>query len=168
MRVKVHSSLGNPLALAPCNKRSSNWWRCASVNLGGGPGSGLGAKASSPPCRQAFRHCDTELTEACTRRATSRKLQPCWRSATARQRRRANVLGDPTGLIPHKILPFCYLRNIQCRYKVYRERMDTAQKLYLEGVSIEAIAQRLETDTATIEGWIARPAPRKRRAVANV
>jgi hypothetical protein len=54
-----------------------------------------------------------------------------------------------------------------CRYKFYRERIVVAQKLHLEGVSIEVIAQRLETDTATIEGWIARPTPRKRRAVAN-
>jgi hypothetical protein len=54
-----------------------------------------------------------------------------------------------------------------CRYKFYRERIAAAQKLHLEGVSIEAIAQHLETDTATVEGWIVRPAPRKGRAVAN-
>jgi hypothetical protein len=54
-----------------------------------------------------------------------------------------------------------------CRYKFYRERMAAAQQLHLEGVAIEAIAQRLEADTATVEGWIARPAPRKRRAIAN-
>ena len=50
-----------------------------------------------------------------------------------------------------------------CRYKFYRERIATAQELHLEGVSIEAITQRLETDTATVEGWIARPAPRKHK-----
>jgi hypothetical protein len=54
-----------------------------------------------------------------------------------------------------------------CRYKFYRERIAAAQKLHLDGVSIEAIAQHLETDTATVQGWIARPAPRKGRAVAN-
>jgi hypothetical protein len=54
-----------------------------------------------------------------------------------------------------------------CRYKFYRERIAAAQKLHLDGVSIEAIAQHLETDTATVQGWIARPGPRKGRAVAN-
>jgi hypothetical protein len=54
-----------------------------------------------------------------------------------------------------------------CRYKFYRERIAAAQKLHFERVSIEEIAGRLDTHTATVEGWIARPAPRKRRAVAN-
>ncbi len=54
-----------------------------------------------------------------------------------------------------------------CRYKVYRERITAAQQLHFEGVSIQEIAGRLDTHTATVEGWIARPAPRKRRAVAN-
>jgi hypothetical protein len=54
-----------------------------------------------------------------------------------------------------------------CRYKVYRERIAAAQKLHFEGVSIEVIAQHLETDTATVEGWIVRPAHRQRRAVAH-
>ena len=55
-----------------------------------------------------------------------------------------------------------------CRYKFYRERIAAAQKLHFEGVTTEAIAQRLETDTATVEGWIVRPAPRQRRAVTHV
>ena len=54
-----------------------------------------------------------------------------------------------------------------CRYKFYRERIAAAQKLHSEGVSIGEIAGRLDTDTTTVEGWIARPAPRKRRAVAH-
>ena len=54
-----------------------------------------------------------------------------------------------------------------CRYKFYRERIAAAQKLHFEGVTTEAIAQRLETDTATVEGWIVRPAPRQRRAVTH-
>jgi hypothetical protein len=85
----------------------------ALVNLRGRLGTGLGAKAPSPPYRQVFRHCDTEITDARIRHATSRKLKLSWRSATARRRCRATVLGDPKGLMPHKISPFRYLRNAQ-------------------------------------------------------
>jgi hypothetical protein len=51
-----------------------------------------------------------------------------------------------------------------CRSKFYRRRVSDAQNLYLEGLSIEEIARRLETDTATVQGWIARPIPRKQRS----
>jgi hypothetical protein len=94
-RVHVHRSWGKPLALAPGSNSCTMCSRCAAGNGRGAPGTGLGAKALAPPARQAARHWYTALTAACTRRATSRKLNPCARSATARRRRRSHVLADP-------------------------------------------------------------------------
>jgi hypothetical protein len=47
------------------NCRSRSRW--GGVNFGRRPGTGLGANAASPPCCQAFRHCDTELTDVVPR-----------------------------------------------------------------------------------------------------
>ena len=48
------------------------------------------------------------------------------------------------------------------------ERIAAAKKLHFDGISIQEIAQRLDTKAKTVEGWIARPTPRKRNRVANI
>ena len=81
--------------------------------------------------------------------------------------RRCRACGDWFEISLEANRPTRFFCKDACRYKFYRERIAAAQQLHSEGVSIEAIAERLDTDTASVEGWIARPAPRKRRAVAN-
>jgi transposase-like protein len=48
-----------------------------------------------------------------------------------------------------------------CRTRAYRRRIDQAKRLYAEGVTLEDIAQKLETDRATVRGWVMRSRKRK-------
>ena len=41
-----------------------------------------------------------------------------------------------------------------CRSKAYRERQATAAQLFASGISVEEIAQQLESDVATVQGWL--------------
>jgi hypothetical protein len=41
-----------------------------------------------------------------------------------------------------------------CRVKAYRERKATARQLHSEGVGIEGIANRLDSDPETVAGWV--------------
>jgi hypothetical protein len=48
-----------------------------------------------------------------------------------------------------------------CRTRAYRRRIDQAKRLYAKGVPLEDIAQKLETDCATVRGWVMRSRKRK-------
>ena len=43
-----------------------------------------------------------------------------------------------------------------CRSKSYRARQDDARRMNLEGVAVEEIAARLNSNVATVKGWISR------------
>jgi hypothetical protein len=60
-----------------------------------------------------------------------------------------------------------YCNDGPCRAKAYRGRQELAWGLYSEGIPIEGIAQQLETDAATVQGWIAKLACRKHHRIAN-
>ena len=47
-----------------------------------------------------------------------------------------------------------------CRMKEYRARKTEAQKWHAEGLSVEAISERLATSPGTIRAWLKAPAPR--------
>ena len=46
---------------------------------------------------------------------------------------------------------FC---STSCRSKAYRDRQDSARRLYTAGETFEAIAEVLESDVATVRKWI--------------
>jgi hypothetical protein len=60
-----------------------------------------------------------------------------------------------------------YCNDGPCRSQSYRGRIRSAQELYSEGISIEEIAQRLETNTARVQRWIGTSPPQKRVQTAN-
>jgi transposase-like protein len=41
-----------------------------------------------------------------------------------------------------------------CRSKAYRKRQATAQQFFASGVSVEMIAEQLESDVKTVQGWL--------------
>jgi hypothetical protein len=56
-----------------------------------------------------------------------------------------------------------YCNDGPCRAKAYRRRQEMAWELYSEGISIEEIGQRLGTDAALVQRWIAKAAAQKRK-----
>jgi hypothetical protein len=60
-----------------------------------------------------------------------------------------------------------YCNDGACRAKAYRRRQEIASDLHSEGIPIEGIAQQLETNAATVQGWIAKLARRKHNRTAN-
>ena len=46
---------------------------------------------------------------------------------------------------------FC---SASCRMKAYRERQKEAVRLHAQGETVEALAERFESDTETVRSWI--------------
>ena len=63
---------------------------------------------------------------------------------------------EQTGFRRHR--EFC---SDSCKTKDYRRRKRTALKLAKEGASASTVAKRVETDMATVEGWLSRPKGKK-------
>ncbi len=59
---------------------------------------------------------------------------------------------------------FC---SASCRMKAYRERQKEAVQLHAQGVSVEALAERFESDPATIRNWISKASRRRGRKPAG-
>jgi hypothetical protein len=60
-----------------------------------------------------------------------------------------------------------YCNDGPCRAKAYRRRQEIAWEMYSEGIPTEGITQRLETDAATVQAWIAKLVRRKHNRIAN-
>ena len=59
---------------------------------------------------------------------------------------------------------FC---SASCRMKAYRERQKEAVQLHAQGESVEALAERFESDPATIRNWICKASRRRGRKPAG-